>query len=110
MGLTDYVVLDVAGFTGDIHSDADYLLAGEGEGQGVIFARNLVEGILGCAVKLELNDIAVLRRLQHHVDAAIACVILCLDVHAQEFVQQPHLILVMVLEVLNQFVWRVGKE
>lgn len=61
-------------------------------------------------VQLELHYISIVLRLEHHVDAALAGVVFCTHVNAEQLAKDEQHILIMVLTLLHQFVRRVGKE
>jgi len=65
---------------------------------------------LGSAVKLELHHIAELGSLDHKVNAAFTRVALRLGVESHQLEEQPQHILVVVLQITEEFVRCVGEE
>lgn len=82
--LPNHHPVNIACLAGEVHADADDLLAVELEGERVVLVLNLLEGLLGGAVKLEFEDIAIVLGLDEHVDASLAGVVFGLGVEAHQ--------------------------
>lgn len=61
----------------EIDAEGNHFAAVGGVGLGITLVLYLLEGILGRAVELELDDIDVSWTLHHAVNAPFACFLLC---------------------------------
>ena len=105
-----YIPFDVAVLLGEVEAYADNLLAVELERERIVAVFNLLQSLLSGAVQLEFHHVAILRRLQHQVYAAAAGAVLGLHIEAHQLGHYPHHVLIVVLQVFDQLVGRVGKE
>ncbi len=71
---------------------------------GIAILIYLVYGILGCAVIFEFHYVDILVGFDHHVDAAIACVLLHTDAHPHEGENYVKHILIMLFAIQNQVI------
>ena len=71
---------------------------------------NLRKCFLGRAIKLEFHDVAELRSLEHEVNTSLACHIFSLNILTGKLAYYPDYVLIMILQILDEHVWSVGKE
>ena len=108
--LFNYPIFDVACIARHVGSYLYYCTSLLLEWQGVLFVVYLRHGFGGCAVELQFNDVKVLLGAYEQVYASVDGAVLGLDIKPHEFGNYVHDVLVVVLEVLHQFVGGAGHE
>ena len=69
-----------------------------------------MKGLLCRTVQFEFQHVGVILRLQNHVDASLARMVLGTHVHTKQPAEDEQHVLIMVLTLTDQFVRRIGKE
>ena len=86
--------VQIAHLVGEIGADADDLLAGRGEGLGIVVVANLRESLTDGAIELELEDVDETVSLDGHVDTTGTGVILSLGVETAERAEDEQNVLI----------------
>ena len=100
--------LDIARSITEIHPYLEYLAAVRCKRQCVLLVVNLLQSLFRSAVQFEFHYINVLVGLQHQVYSALRSVVFRFHIKAHQLKDDEKYILVVQLQVLHQFVRRIG--